>query len=59
MTGCLLGDPYFEKCYKLIAMYLSKQQKLDADPKAMQQISFTGSLEEDNTIMLFIIKEAN
>ena len=38
-TGCLLDYPYFGKCYdKLIAIDLSKQQKLDADPKAMQQI---------------------
>ena len=37
-TGCLLDYPNFEKCYKLIAIDLSKQQKLDADPKAMQLI---------------------
>ena len=29
----------------MIAIYLSKQQGLDADPKSMQQINFTGSLE--------------
>ena len=27
-TGCLLETPYFEKCYKLIGIYLRKQQKL-------------------------------
>ena len=32
-TRWLLGYPYFEKYYKLIAINLSKQQKLDADPK--------------------------
>ena len=38
-TVCLLDYPYFGKYYdKLIAIDLSKQQKLDADPKAMQQI---------------------
>ena len=36
-TGCLLDYPYFEKYYKLIAIDLSKQQKLHADPKAMQK----------------------
>ena len=36
--GCLLDYPYFKKYYKLIATDLSKQQKLDADPKQMQQI---------------------
>ena len=34
-------------------MDLSKKQALDADPKAMQQIDFTGNLEEQST-MLFI-----
>ena len=37
-NGCLLDYPYFEEHYKLIAINLSKQQKLDADPKAIQQI---------------------
>ena len=34
--GCLLDYPYFKKYYKLIAIDLSKQQKLDADPKAIK-----------------------
>ena len=43
----------------MIAIDSSKQQALDADPKAMQQINFTGNLERDNgTIMFFIIEEA-
>ena len=38
---------------------LSKQQKLDADPKAIQQINLTGNLDraEDST-MFFIVEEA-
>ena len=40
-TGCSLNYPYFKKYYKLIATDLSKQQKLDADRKAIQQINFT------------------
>ena len=36
--GCLLDYPYFKEYYKLIAINLSKQKKLDADPKAIQQI---------------------
>ena len=31
--------------YKLIAIDLSKQNKLDADTKAIQQINFTGNLK--------------
>ena len=42
-TGCLQDYPYFEKYYKLIAIDLKKQQKLDADPKVKQQINFTGN----------------
>ena len=43
----------------LIAIDLSKEQKLDADPKAIQQINFTRYLELDgNTQMFFKIKEA-
>ena len=44
--------------YEMIAMDLSKQQRLDADPKAIQQIDFTVNLEQyGNTTMLFIIEE--
>ena len=43
-TGCFLVYPYFENYCKLIAIDLSKQLKLDADPKVMQQINFTGYL---------------
>ena len=43
----------------MIAVYLSKQQALDADPKAIGQISFTANLDwEENTTMFFIIEEA-
>ena len=41
------------------ALYVNKQQKLDADPKAIQQINFTGNLKRNgNTQMFFIIEEA-
>ena len=40
-AGCLLDYPYFKKYYKLIALDLSKQQKLDADSKTLQQTDFT------------------
>ena len=35
-TGCLLDYPYFADTYKMIAVDLSKQQALDADPRAIQ-----------------------
>ena len=34
-TGCLLDYPYFANTYKMIAVDLSKQQALDADPRAI------------------------
>ena len=41
------------------AIDLSKQQALDADLKAIQQINFTGNLNrEEGATMFFIIKKA-
>ena len=58
-TGCLLDYRYFKKYYKLIAIELNKQQKLDAGPKAIQQTNFNGNLDRDgSTQMFFIIEEA-
>ena len=37
-TGSLLDFNYFDKHYKLVAVDLSKQKELDADPRAIQQI---------------------
>ena len=43
----------------MIAIDLSKQQALDADPKAIQKINFTANLDRDeDTTMLFVIDEA-
>ena len=59
-TRILLDYSYFKKCYKLIAIDLRKQQKLDTDPKAIQQINFTGNLDEARgSTAFFIIEEAN
>ena len=33
---CLLDNTYFRDVYKMIAIDLSKQQALDADPRAIQ-----------------------
>ena len=58
-TGCLLDYPYFENTYKMIAVDLSKQQALDADPRAIQQINFTANLDRaGNTRVYFILEEA-
>ena len=39
-SGCLQDHPYFKEHYKLIAIDLSKQQALDVNLKAIQQINF-------------------
>ena len=58
-TGCLLDYPYFKNNYKMIAIDLSKQQALGADPRAIQQINFAANLDKDgNRKMFFIIEEA-
>ena len=58
-TGCLLDYNYFNNHYKMIARDLSKQQAPDADPKARQQINFTGNLDRaEGATMFFIIEEA-
>ena len=41
---------YFDKHYKLVAVDLSKQKELDADPTATQQIEFKYMLEINSTI---------
>ena len=58
-TGCLLDYPYFANTYKMIAVDLSKQQALDADPRSIQQINFTANLDRaENTRVCFILEEA-
>ena len=57
ITSCMLGYTYLKKNYKLIAIDLSKQRALDADPRAIQQISFTENLEREGNITIFFITE--
>ena len=47
-TGCLLDYDYIKNHYRLIAVDLSRQKELDADPKAIQQIEFVGQLKKLN-----------
>ena len=43
----------------MIAIDLSKQQALDEDPKAMQQINFTVNLENNAVISFIIVEQKN
>ena len=59
ITCCLLDYPYFKDIYKIIAVDLSKQQALDANPRANQQIKFRANLDRaGNKRIYFILKEA-
>ena len=45
--------------YKMIAVDLSKQQALNADPRAIQQTNFTANLDRaGDTRFYFILEEA-
>ena len=55
-TGCLLNYQYFKDHYQLIAVDLSKQKELDADPRAIQQIEFSGKLETNSQVCTVLEK---
>ena len=58
-TGFLLDYIYFANTYKMIVVDLSRQQALDADPRAIQQINFAANLDRaGNTRAYFILEEA-
>ena len=55
-AGCLLDYIYSKNYYKMSVVDLSKQQVLDADPQAFQQINFTVNLDRAGiTGICFII----
>ena len=56
-TCCLLDYSYFKDTYKMIAIDLSKQQALDTDPRAIQQINFTANLDRAGNITIYFILE--
>ena len=49
-TRSLLDYNYFKKHYKIVAVDLSKQKELDADPRVIQQIEFKYMLGTNSTI---------
>ena len=58
VTGCLLDYDYFKRNYQLIAVDLSKQRELDADPRAIQHIEFIGMLKTRSNVFT-ILKKSN
>ena len=55
-TESLLDYYYFLKHYQLIAVDLSEQKELDADPRAIQQIEFYGKLETNSQVCTVLEK---
>ena len=56
-TGCLLDYSCFKENYRIIMIDLSKQQVLDVDPRAIQQINFTANLDRAGDPTMFLIIE--
>ena len=52
-TCSSLDYSYFKKRYEIVEIDLSKQQTLDADLKAIQQIGFPGNLDRDEKTKIF------
>ena len=46
----MLDYEYIKNHYRLIAVDLSSQKELHADPKAIQEIKFAGQLKNENSI---------
>ena len=59
LLDVLLDYYYMKNHYRLIAVDLSRQKELDADPKSIQQIEFVGQLKklnaDDNVKSMFIL----
>ena len=56
-TGSLFDYNYVKNIYKIIALDLSKQRDLDADPRAIQQINFTANVPA-NTELFYVLEKA-
>ena len=57
-TGCLLEYVYFRDDFRIITGDLSKKKVLDPDPKAIQQIIFTGQVDDENLTVFYILQKS-
>ena len=57
-TGFSLDYVYFKDDFRLITADLSKQKALDADPKAIQQIIFTGQVDNEALTVFYILEKS-
>ena len=56
-TGCLLDYLYLKDNYEVMEIDLGKQQTLDADTRAIQQINFTGNSDQAEGAFSFLKKQ--
>ena len=53
-TGCSLDYEYIKNHYRLIAVDLSGQKELNADPKAIEQIEFVQQFKKKQMMMMMM-----
>ena len=49
--GCLLDYPYIKENFKMIAIELSRQNELDADPRTIQQIKIELEIQQYSLLL--------
>ena len=54
----MLDYVYFKDDFRLIIADLSKQKALDADPKAIRQIIFTGQVDNEALTVFYILEQS-
>ena len=57
-TGCSRDYVYFKNGFWLITADLIKQKALDPDPKAIQQVIFTGKLDDEVLTVFYILEKS-
>ena len=57
-TGCLIDYVCFKDDFRLVTADLSKQKALDADLKAIQQIIFTGQVDDGALTVFYILEKS-
>ena len=57
-TGCLLDYVYFKEDFRKITADLSKKKALDTEPQAIQQIIFTGQVDDEALTVFYILEKS-
>ena len=57
-AGCLLDYVYFKEDFRKITADLSKKKALDTEPQAIQQIIFTGQVDDEALTVFYILEQS-